>query len=482
MSNNLPPLPDPGTGPRAATAPIPASTLGACPSIDSVVNRLSLAADPAPTLPPPVHVVRHDSGGTSSAAAVPRHPTLPSPGGPDRSFPASPMRAGTLPPRPVPPLRADSSGGKPAVASAIPRAMTTATGTAPRAMPRTGHDAASRDRVPSGGVANVSGQLPSSSLSSSAFAASTGSAVPAHDSSAAAAPAHVPDGTIPRPAPDLSALLCNMTLHRSVTRTGTGARSVGTMQSTPSHAPPPEDPAQVEADAAIHRGIQLHERMQLLESTAQFQRAAELGSPLGAFLYGMALRSGWGVPVDEPTSFTHLSRAADLAMRHAVNSASPMALAARELTMAIYELGQSFRHGWGTPKSQRTALFYFQIAANLGDPDAQIDLATYHLAGDGVRRDKVLAARYFRMAANQGVELPSNAWIWKDKYDGCGISKGGEWRAPGTGVSTIDRPVAVASTSASGRTSRQSSVTSRSSLMGGKSKSRSSVTGTREGE
>ncbi|KNE66400.1 hypothetical protein AMAG_19575 [Allomyces macrogynus ATCC 38327] len=279
-----------------------------------------------------------------------------------------------------------------------------------------------------------------------------------------------------------------MTLHRSVARTGTGARSVGTMQSTRSHAPPPEDPAQVEADACIHRGIQLHEHMQLAESTAQFQRAAELGSPLGAFLYGMALRSGWGVPVDEDTSFIHLSRAADLAMRHAVNSATPMALAARELTMAIYELGQSFRHGWGTPKSQRTALFYFQIAANLGDPDAQIDLATYHLAGDGVRPDKVLAARYFRMAANQGVDLPSNAWIWKDKYDGCGITKGGEWRAPAAEVSTIDRPVAVTSTSASGRTSRRSSVTSRSSLIGGKSRSRSSMTGTgagagmREGE
>ncbi|KAJ3375532.1 hypothetical protein GGF31_004651 [Allomyces arbusculus] len=481
MAENLPPSPTPGTGPRAtsATAPTP-STLGACRSIDSVVNsyfqtaRPSLAADPNPTLPPPVHVV--ESGSTQPAA---RYPSSPAPAaGPDRSFPTSPMRAGTLPPRPVLPLRADSTG-KPPIANAIPRAMTTATGTAPRAMPRTGHDTASRtDRPTAGGIANVSGHLSSSPPSSSALAAA-----PPHDSaSPAASSAPAPDGTISRPAPDLSALLCNMTLHRSVTRTGTVARSVGTMQSTRSHAPPPEDPAQVEADACIHRGIQLHEVMQLAESTAQFQRAAELGSPLGAFLYGMALRSGWGVPVDEDTSFLHLSRAADLAMRHAVNSASPMALAARELTMAIYELGQSFRHGWGTPKSQRTALFYFQIAANLGDPDAQIDLATYHLAGDGVRRDKVLAARYFRMAANQGVDLPSNAWIWKDKYDGCGITKGGEWRAPAAEVGTIDRPVAVTSTSASGRTSRQSS------LIGGKTRSRSSMTGTgagagtREGE
>ncbi|KNE66399.1 hypothetical protein AMAG_19574 [Allomyces macrogynus ATCC 38327] len=155
MADNLPPSPAPGTGPRATTASasVPApSTLGACPSIDSVVNnyfqtaRPSVAADPNPTLPPPVHVVRHDSGGTSSAAAaasVPRHPTLPS-AGPDRSFPTSPMRAGTLPPRPVLPLRADSTGGKSVVVSAIPRAMTAAAGTAPRAMPRTGHDTASR--------------------------------------------------------------------------------------------------------------------------------------------------------------------------------------------------------------------------------------------------------------------------------------------------------------------------------------------------
>ncbi|KNE67378.1 hypothetical protein AMAG_11847 [Allomyces macrogynus ATCC 38327] len=187
----------------------------------------------------------------------------------------------------------------------------------------------------------------------------------------------------------------------------------------------PEEMAAMEADECIQRGIVLHEQLDLAASTDLFKRAADLGSPTGMYLYGMALRSGWGVAVDAPASFVYLSRAADLAMRQAQaaksNGTGGPGVAARELTLAIYELGQSFRNGWGVKRCRRTGAFYLQIAANLGDPDAQVDVATCYLNGDGVKRDKQAAARFFRLASNQGIELPGNSWIWKAKYDGCGV-------------------------------------------------------------
>lgn len=96
---------------------------------------------------------------------------------------------------------------------------------------------------------------------------------------------------------------------------------------------------------------------------------------------------------------------------------SAAAAARSELILAIYELGVCFRHGWGVPKSKSTAAYYFEIAANLGDPDAQSDLGFCYMNGDGVKKDLKKAAKYYRMASAQGVTIPGNSWIFKKKYD-----------------------------------------------------------------
>ncbi|KAI9179778.1 hypothetical protein H9P43_005108 [Blastocladiella emersonii ATCC 22665] len=219
--------------------------------------------------------------------------------------------------------------------------------------------------------------------------------------------------------------------HLSLPRTGSGAPPAPQPhQQHQAPQPPqmsPEDARAAQADAHIQNGIKLHERLELTASTAEFERAASLGNPTGMYLFGMALRSGWGVERDEARSFVYLSRAADLAMRQAQQTngggVSRADAAARELTLAIYELGQSFRNGWGVKRDRRTGAFYLQIAANLGDPDAQVDVATCYLNGDGVKRDKHLAAKYFRLAYNAGIDFPGNSWIWKAKYDGTGVAK-----------------------------------------------------------
>lgn len=55
---------------------------------------------------------------------------------------------------------------------------------------------------------------------------------------------------------------------------------------------PPDSPA-TPLDECIQRGIQYHENGDVDRATAEFKHAAEEGSPMGMFFYGLALRHGW---------------------------------------------------------------------------------------------------------------------------------------------------------------------------------------------
>ncbi|KAG6024479.1 hypothetical protein E4U41_001780 [Claviceps citrina] len=57
-----------------------------------------------------------------------------------------------------------------------------------------------------------------------------------------------------------------------------------------------------------------------------------------------------------------------------------------ELVMAIYELANCFRHGWGIEQ-------------------------------DAFAARQFTAARYYRLAEKAGNKTMGNSWIWKDKYD-----------------------------------------------------------------
>eukprot|EP00842_Homolaphlyctis_polyrhiza_P006101 jgi/Hompol1/6492/HPOL_000782-RA len=88
-----------------------------------------------------------------------------------------------------------------------------------------------------------------------------------------------------------------------------------------------------------------------------------------------------------------------------------------ELLLAIYELAMSFKQGWGVPQNKITAVYYLSMAAELGDADAQVELAECYLRGDGIKPNKMMAAHWFRKAEKQGVRLVQMQWIWKEKYD-----------------------------------------------------------------
>ncbi|CAG7561674.1 unnamed protein product [Fusarium equiseti] len=177
-------------------------------------------------------------------------------------------------------------------------------------------------------------------------------------------------------------------------------------------------------DEDIQEAIRLHEAGNLELSTRMFGRLADpqgANNPLSQVLYGLALRHGWGCAPDPEGAVKFLSAAAS-------NSASieQMALQAGmkkggaakgELVLAIFELANCFRHGWGINKDAYAAKQYYETAANLGDTDAMNEIAWCYVEGFGCKKDKFAAARYYRLAEKAGNKTLGNSWIWKEKYD-----------------------------------------------------------------
>ncbi|KAF4213019.1 hypothetical protein CNMCM8980_000151 [Aspergillus fumigatiaffinis] len=154
-----------------------------------------------------------------------------------------------------------------------------------------------------------------------------------------------------------------------------------------------------EGDVNIQEAIRLHEAGELERSTDMFRQLADpdgANNALSQVLYGLALRHGWGCPQDPDKAVTYLSAAA-------ANSASIESQALQagmkkggaakgELVLAIFELGNCYRNGWGVKKDPVAARQYFETAANLGDTDAMNEVAWCYLEGFGGKKDKV---RYY---------------------------------------------------------------------------------------
>lgn len=152
----------------------------------------------------------------------------------------------------------------------------------------------------------------------------------------------------------------------------------------------------------------------LEESTAMFGRLAE-SNAMAQILYGLALRfvpanslgsrspmnqyqyvvnrHGWGTNANPSLAITYLSRAASSSAAvesQALQSGLKKGGAAKgELVLAMYELANSFRHGWGVEKDPVAARSYYETAANLGDTDAMNEVARCYEEGFGGKKDKV---------------------------------------------------------------------------------------------
>ncbi|KAG9726804.1 HCP-like protein, partial [Aureobasidium melanogenum] len=178
-----------------------------------------------------------------------------------------------------------------------------------------------------------------------------------------------------------------------------------------------------EGEADIQEAIRLHEEGDLERSTQIFGKLADpngANNPLCQVLYGLALRHGWGITPSADAAIHYLSLAASnsAAIESAALSSGSKAggEAKGELVLAIFELANCFRYGWGIKVDKVAARNYYEVAANLGDPDALEEAAWCYMEGFGGPKDKFKAAQYLRLAEGAGRKSVGNSWIWKDKY------------------------------------------------------------------
>ncbi|KAK4560626.1 hypothetical protein LTR86_005204 [Recurvomyces mirabilis] len=177
-------------------------------------------------------------------------------------------------------------------------------------------------------------------------------------------------------------------------------------------------------DENIQEAIRLHEAGDLEPSTAMFGRLANpkgANNALAQVLYGLALRHGWGIPPEPERAIHYLSLAASNSAsieEQALASGMKKGGAAKgELVLAIFELANCFRHGWGVKTDPMAARHYYETAANLGDTDAMDEAAWCLMEGFGGPKDKFKAAQYLRLAEQKGSKSVGNSWIWKEKYN-----------------------------------------------------------------
>ncbi|EMD41354.1 hypothetical protein CERSUDRAFT_120480 [Gelatoporia subvermispora B] len=251
----------------------------------------------------------------------------------------------------------------------------------------------------------------------------------------ATVPAHSP---IPLPLPSPASLYSNYSFYQ-LPPSPNGSTTMLSPHAVPSpKVPSPSEPSPVPTSSRsptpnggvnqnpttpqewLQLGIQHHEANRLVESAECFERSATLngGCGVGMLMWGLTQRHGWGCAKSEKAGFKWLRRAAEVAVgdleqaRVGENTAPIRS----ELVLAIYEVGQSFFRGWGVDKDKKMGVSYFRVAARLGDPDAQQELAFCLANGKGCKKDRKEAAKWYRAAVAQGASEIGLAWIHKEKY------------------------------------------------------------------
>lgn len=90
---------------------------------------------------------------------------------------------------------------------------------------------------------------------------------------------------------------------------------------------------------------------------------------------------------------------------HAMNPDIPriQAGAERGSVQQQIELGAAYLVGRGVPRDEKQAAYWYEKAANSGDPGAQQQIGYFYQAGLGVERDPVRAAQWFERAVAGGL-------------------------------------------------------------------------------
>ena len=135
-----------------------------------------------------------------------------------------------------------------------------------------------------------------------------------------------------------------------------------------------------------------------LRAADLYRRAAQLGHPLAALRYGLALSDGIGVRKDVAAAQTWLVYAEKAGVAEA-------ALALGDIAART----PASRDKAANTNAVRAAISWYEVAGQAGVPSAQFKLANAYFAGVGVTRDPQQAQQWYLRAAAQGVPEAQHA-------------------------------------------------------------------------
>ncbi|KAL4929284.1 uncharacterized protein BDV17DRAFT_79034 [Aspergillus undulatus] len=183
--------------------------------------------------------------------------------------------------------------------------------------------------------------------------------------------------------------------------------------------------AVVTAEEHVAKGIQLHEKGSLNESTYHLRVAAKQDHPVAMLLYALACRHGWGMRPNQQEGVRWLRKAMDsVGLELSSDSDFNVSAKSKELqkayraqfALSVYELGVSHLNGWGVEQDKPLALRCFETAGRWGDVDALAEAGYCYAEGIGCKKDMKKAAKFYREAEAKGMSMVGNSWIYKDKY------------------------------------------------------------------
>jgi TPR repeat protein len=87
-----------------------------------------------------------------------------------------------------------------------------------------------------------------------------------------------------------------------------------------------------------------------------------------------------------------------------------------EHLLALYLLGTKYADGIEVPKDYTLAAKYFKLAADQGYAQAQLKLGLAYHCGDGVPKNHTLAYMWYNIAAANGIKLAATLRGFEEKY------------------------------------------------------------------
>jgi len=136
------------------------------------------------------------------------------------------------------------------------------------------------------------------------------------------------------------------------------------------------------------------------EAAIQYaEQSSRSGNPLGKFRLGAMMRNGEGIPKDEPRGLSLQAEAVKIWSQD-FDEEDPFSLTA---------LGVALFQGKVLPQDKVMAAKYYKKAADLDFAPAQYNYAMCAKLGEGIPKDSSLSQKYLRKAAQNGYRLAQEA-------------------------------------------------------------------------